>query len=168
MSTKRVIAVSDSHGDVDALRDALTLAARRGQIDTVVFLGDGLSDFEAVRPSLMLQGVHCHAVRGNNDWGAAEATELLFMVNGVRFFACHGHTWQVKYGLDRLWYAAREREAQVALYGHTHREWIDLEHGVHFINPGAVSERYPHTRAAYAEILVEENGFVRPALGRWE
>ena len=72
-----------------------------------------------------------------------------------------------KYTLDRLWYAAREREAQVALYGHTHREKIDLEYGMHFINPGSVGER-GQNRSAYAEILVEDNGFVIPSLVKWE
>ena len=59
------------------------------------------------------------------------------------------------------------REAQVALYGHTHREKIDLEYGMHFINPGSVGER-GQNRSAYAEILVEDNGFVIPSLVKWE
>ena len=106
-------------------------------------------------------------MKGNNDWSSREQAELLFSLGGVRFFACHGHTLQVKYGLDRLWYAAREREAQVALYGHTHREYVELERGIYLINPGAVCERY-RLRSAYAEVLVEENGFVRAKLVKWE
>ena len=164
---KRVIAVSDSHGDVSALRAAFEQALRHGRVDAAVFLGDGLADFEAVRPMLMRSGVACHAVRGNNDWRFQDPAEILFTVNGVRFLACHGHTWQVKYGLERLWYAAREHEAHVVLYGHTHREKIDLEYGMHVINPGSVGERY-RNGSAYAEILVEDNGFVCPSLCKWE
>lgn len=164
---KRVIVVSDSHGDAAALRAAFELARRRGPVDAAVFLGDGLGDFEAVRPALMMEGIACHAVHGNNDWRCQEPAEALLMVNGVRIYACHGHMWRVKYGLDRLWYAAREHEAQVALYGHTHRERIDLEYGVHFINPGAVCERNK-ARSAYAEVLVEDNGFVQASLCKWE
>ena len=164
---KRVIAVSDSHGDASALRAAFEQALRRGRIDAAVFLGDGMGDFEAVRPALMAEGISCHAVRGNNDWSSQESAEILFRVNGVKFLACHGHTRYVKYGLDRLWYAALEREAQVVLYGHTHREKVDLEHGITFINPGSAGERGPN-RSAYAEILVEDNGFVIPSLVKWE
>ena len=165
---KRIIALSDSHGDVNALRDALDLAAKRGKINAVVFLGDGAADFEQIRPSLVKQGIQCHVVRGNNDWSSREEAEILFSVNGVKIFATHGHMWHVKYGIERLWFAAREREAQVALYGHTHREKIDLEYNITFVNPGAVCEHYGKNRSAYAEILVEDNGFVIPSLCYWD
>ncbi len=165
--TKRLIAVSDSHGDVDGLRAAFEQAARQGKIDVAVFLGDGAADFDSVKSFLLLQGTVCYSIKGNNDWCSFEQSEQVFTTNGVRIYACHGHTRQVKYGLDRLWYAAREKEAQVVLYGHTHREKIDLEHGVYLINPGAVCERYS-LRSAYAEVLIEETGFVRARLVKWE
>jgi len=164
---KRIIAVSDSHGDADALREAFEQARRCGRIDAAVFLGDGLGDFEAIRPELMGEGTACHAVRGNNDWRFDDPAEILFSLNGVKIYAAHGHMWHVKYGLERLWYAAREREAQVVLYGHTHRAQVDLEYGITFVNPGSVGERYKNG-TAYAEIIIEDNGFVNPSLVKWE
>ena len=165
--TKRVIVVSDSHGDVESLRDAFAQAFRHGAIDAAVFLGDGMHDFEEVKQELYRKGVVCYAVRGNNDWATAEPVEAVFTVNGVRFFACHGHTRQVKYGLDRLWYAARERDAQVVLYGHTHRERVETQDELIMLNPGAVGER-SKLRSAYAEIIVEENGCVTVEHIKWE
>ena len=164
---KRMIVVSDSHGDKENLRAAFEQAARYGVIDAAVFLGDGISDFESLKPWLISQRIECYAVKGNNDWSASEAYEITFTVNGVRFFACHGHTRRVKYGLDRLWFAAREHEAQVVLYGHTHRENADIEYGIQLINPGAICER-SKSRVAYADIKVEDNGFAVPELVRWE
>lgn len=164
---KRIIAVSDSHGDTENLRAAFLQARRHGTIDVAVFLGDGAADFEAVRPILMAEGTQCHAVRGNNDWGTQAPGEVCLMVNGVRFYCCHGHGLGVKYGLQRLWYAAQEREAKVALYGHTHCEHIALERDMQLINPGAVCER-GRKRSAYAEIVVEDNGHIRPRLCPWE
>jgi len=164
---KRVIVVSDSHGDEEGLRKAFCQAARHGKIDAAVFLGDGMQDYEAIRPQLYAQDIVCYAVTGNNDWHSLEQQEILFTVNNVRIFACHGHTRYVKYTTDRLWYAAQEREAQVVLYGHTHREQIEDEHGVYMINPGAVCER-SRRRSAYAELLVEDNGFVQAQLVKWE
>ena len=165
--TKRIIVVSDSHGDEDSLRAAFEQAAKHGKIDAAVFLGDGMRDFDNVKSQLFLQDTVCYAVKGNNDWSSFEEAEVVFQVNGVRFFACHGHTRQVKYGLDRLWFAARERQAAVVLYGHTHRESVDLERGIPFINPGAVCER-SRLRSAYAEVLVHDSGFVSPRLVKWE
>ena len=164
---KRMIVVSDSHGDEDSLRAAFEQASSHGRIDIAVFLGDGARDFESIIPELWDRGIVCYTVKGNNDWASFDQNEVLFSVNGVKVFACHGHTRQVKYGMDRLWYAAREHEAQVVLYGHTHREKIDLEYGIYFINPGAVCERYG-SRSAYAEILIQDNGFVQAQLVKWK
>lgn len=162
---KRVIALSDSHGDKAALRAAVEQALRVGPVYAAAFLGDGLSDFAAVQPLLMEAGVLCHAVRGNNDWGSREEVAVSFLVNGVRFYACHGHEWHVKYGLERLCYAAMECQAQVALYGHTHHAQVELERGIYLVNPGAVCDRYG---VAYADIRVAENGGVRVSLCKWE
>ena len=163
---KRVIVVSDSHGDAENLRCAFVQAYKQGHIDAAVFLGDGASDFEQLKQMLFQRGTVCYAVKGNNDWTSFEQAEQVFTIDGVRFFACHGHTRQVKYSLDRLWYAAREREAQVVLYGHTHRERYDFEYGLHLINPGAVCER-SKDRSAYAEIWAE-NGLAKVKLVKWE
>lgn len=164
---KRVIALSDSHGDRAGLRAAVEQALRVGPVYAAAFLGDGLSDFAAVQPLLMEAGALCHAVRGNNDWGSSEERAVSFLVNGVRFYACHGHEWHVKYGLDRLYYAAMECRAQVALYGHTHHAQIDLERGMYLINPGAVCDRFGGG-VAYADIRVADNGGVRVSLCKWE
>lgn len=68
---KRVIAVSDSHGMEARLRQVLQQAFSLGPVDVLVFLGDGLSEWERVsqeflygRPFLRL-----YAVKGNNDFG---------------------------------------------------------------------------------------------------
>ena len=159
--------LSDSHGAEADLRAALDQAVRHGKVDAVVFLGDGMSDFESLQPWLLARGTVFYAVKGNNDWSSNEMTEIVFTVNGVRFFACHGHTRYVKYGTDRLWYAAREREAKVVLYGHTHYEKVEDAYGVTMINPGAVCERSKR-RSAYAEVMVEDNGFVQTSLVKWE
>ena len=164
---KRLIVVSDSHGDADGLKAALEQAMRGGSVNAVVFLGDGMRDYESLLPALQAQRIDCYAVKGNNDWSSQEETEIMFSLNGVRIFACHGHARQVKYSTDRLWYAAQEREARVVLYGHTHREKIDLEYGIYFINPGAVCERSSR-RSAYAEVLIEDNGFVQASLVKWD
>lgn len=154
---KRVIAVSDSHGCVEMLRDVLLQALEAGPVDTVVFLGDGMRDYDALQPMLSSQGVKCHAVSGNNDWGSYEAQELLLRVDSTVIYACHGHTRHVKYGLSNLWYATRERGAHIALYGHTHCASVQLEQDLLLINPGAVCECRTG-RPAYAEISVEPNG----------
>ena len=84
---KRLIVVSDSHGDADGLKAAVEQAMRGGKVDALVFLGDGMRDFESLLPALQAQRIDCYAVRGNNDWSSQAAAEIDFRLNGVRSFA---------------------------------------------------------------------------------
>lgn len=165
---KRVIALSDSHGNEQALRDGIAQALQMGGIDALVFLGDGLEDLQAVKPMLAANGAQTKvvAVRGNNDWRYAANDEETFVISGARFFACHGHTLRVKYGMERLCFTAREREAQVALFGHTHQSMLEYQYGIWFVNPGAVGDAR-RRGFAYAEMLVDDDGRVRANLVPW-
>ena len=162
---KRVIALSDSHEMTDRLREALALAFDRGPVDVLAFLGDGLAEWNMVSNEYLKRkpGLLAYGVKGNNDWSRDTPAEQCFLVNGVRFFLCHGQQYRVKYGLDMLRDAAREREAQVALFGHTHRtcmEWLD---GRLFLNPGAICAYGPKA-PCYADIRVEDDGRVQARL----
>ena len=163
---KRLIVVSDSHGSYSDLQDAFKQALEDGPIDTAIHLGDGLSDFERVSPMLWRNGTACCMVAGNNDYGFEEPRERLIRVNGVRIFLCHGHMLHVKYGLQTLCYAAMEKEASIALYGHTHTAHEEMTNGVLLLNPGAVCNRRIG-RIAYAEILISEDQSFSWRLAGW-
>ncbi|MEA5016904.1 MAG: YfcE family phosphodiesterase [Candidatus Limiplasma sp.] len=157
--SQRLVAVSDSHGAVSALRNAATLAMDRGPIDAFVFLGDGMGDAQAVRPMLLARNPRMEyiAVRGNNDPIQSAPQEAFFSVNGLGIMATHGHLYRVKWGLTKLHYAARERGAAIALYGHTHRSHLEEAHGVLLVNPGAVCEGFTG-RPVLADIVVQDDG----------
>ncbi|MEG0047619.1 MAG: YfcE family phosphodiesterase [Clostridia bacterium] len=169
MSTKRIIACSDSHGFESRLRSALNLAQQRGKIDTFVFLGDGISDFEAIKLDAQMQNpnIQMLAVRGNCDLSFSVPNSQLLTVNGVTIYACHGHEWHVKYELNTLCYAAREQGAQVVLYGHTHVSHLDMQNGLYMINPGTVCN-FAADAVAYADIRVDDSGLIKADLIRWD
>lgn len=164
---KRIVALSDSHGCSGNLSNAIRQAMKKGKIDLLVFLGDGLSDFEDQVPLLKASGIPYYAVRGNNDWRSEAPQEVTFEVNGLRFLATHGHTRGVKYGFDRICYAAAEQNAQAVLYGHTHQADARVYAGVYMVNPGAVCD-FRRNAVAYADMIVEENGLLKPDLVKWE
>ena len=164
---KRLVAVSDSHGMEDRLRRVLTHAFSRGPVDALVFLGDGLGEWERVsqeflygRPQLRL-----YAVKGNNDYGREAPLCQLILVGGANILLCHGHTFHVKSGLYRLEFEAVEKNAQAALFGHTHLGHLDTAYGCLFLNPGAVCN-YGDSMPVYGEVLVEADGRVRGRLFR--
>lgn len=165
---KRIIAVSDSHGDLAHLQNAVSLAAEKGVIDVFVFLGDGMADFEAMKPALLAHNPQMQLVTvcGNNDVGSHAPTLAEFTVCGRKLLATHGHLHHVKAGPRRLCYAARERGAAIALYGHTHASRLEEAYGVLLINPGAVCNSL-RRNPAFAEITIEEDGAIKADLIPW-
>ena len=156
----RYIVISDSHGSVRDVQDAIDLAASRGPIDGFIHLGDGAADALASEPYLhaLFPQAELIALRGNCDLlcDLPYASELTR--SAVKLFLTHGHPYRVKSGLLALAYAARERRAQLALYGHTHIADTRAEHGVTLINPGALCARCKG-RCAYADLRLREGAF---------
>ncbi len=163
---KRLIVVSDSHGFIRYLQNAVHDAIAHGTIDYFVFLGDGVTDMENVTPVLKAHNpnIQIILIAGNNDWHATGGQMLsVFSVNGVCIHACHGHIWQVKYGLERLLYASKERDALISLYGHTHQGHLEWVQGVLMINPGAICAHGMH-HVPYAEICISDDGQIKSGL----
>ena len=116
----KFLIISDSHGRYERISELISM---HRTVDALIFLGDGLSDLE--RAGAYGNGFSVFAVKGNCDWsslglGSEVENEILLNFDGYRFLLLHGHTRGVKYGLDNAIYAAREKEADILLYGHTH------------------------------------------------
>lgn len=108
--------------------------------DAVIHLGDYETDAQTLMarwPQLPL-----YQVCGNCDRGASAPGQLLEL-EGVRLFLTHGHLYQVKYGLLRAELAAREAQADVLLFGHTHRAYCEKKDGLYLLNPGSCGGRGP-------------------------
>lgn len=80
-------------------------------------------------------------VAGNCDNALDVPDSRFFELEGKRFFITHGHIYNVKYSLMRLEYAGREVEADVTLFGHTHRPFLQEDENGILMNPGAVMQR---------------------------
>ncbi len=128
----KIIVVSDSHGSAFALRQIMQL---NRNADIVVHCGDSQGEMEDIK--LLYPDKQYIMVKGNCDLGSMLPITEEFTVEGVKFFACHGHTYNVKWGLMNLYSAAREKGANVALYGHTHIAHDELVDGIRLFNPGS-------------------------------
>jgi len=129
-------------------------AVRRERPELVIHLGDGLSDAQLLATEIYPTPVL--GVQGNCDFprDAAPITHT-FHAESVRFFMTHGHAYGVKNGLLRLSLAARECEAQVVLFGHTHVPFCHQENGIWFLNPGSCRSRlnYGVVRIENSELI---------------
>lgn len=154
----RILVVSDSHGDGRALCEVI---ASQPDAGVVIHLGDGL--WEAQEAQARFPDRAFFTVRGNCDFGAGDvppAREEAF--GGRRLFFTHGQFYGVKEGLYRVTCAARERGAQILLFGHTHRPLSTFEEGLYILNPGALG----HGEGRYATLDITPAG-VLPTLLRW-
>ena len=144
----KVLVVSDSHGNRDALREVLL---READAAVVVHCGDGGSDLRDLAPL----GMQVKIARGNCD-GHGAPLVLDFDVAGVRVMALHGHTASVHFSMDRLIELGIARSAAVVLFGHLHQQ-VDAEYGgTHFFNPGALSRQT--TDPSYGVLIIGEGG----------
>ncbi|MCF6092632.1 metallophosphoesterase [Microaerobacter geothermalis] len=77
-------------------------------------------------------------VRGNCDTDDSIPDEKIITWFGFRIFITHGHLYQVKSGFTKLFYRAKELDADVVMFGHSHFPVCFQEKGVLFINPGSL------------------------------
>ena len=130
----RSLICSDSHGAARRMGELVALE----KPDLLLFLGDGDMDLEKVRklyPDLKTQ-----AVRGNCDRATDAPLVRVLKLEGRTLYLSHGHEHNVKYdkALLRLRYAAAERGANAALFGHTHQQRLEDENGFLTLNPGSL------------------------------
>lgn len=150
----RIIVISDVHGRKREVEEILYLHEK---VQHIVFLGDGLRDLEDME--YIFPDKSFHKVAGNCDWLAQEKTVGLLELGGKRIFYTHGHTLNVKYTLADFRRAARQQQADIALYGHTHQPYTEYDDGLYIMNPGAVTPS-GDGKVCYGIIDIEPGGII--------
>ena len=142
---------SDTHGNI-----ALILqAARDYRPDVLIHLGDHARDAEALRRDF--PDTPLYVVSGNCDFGSAAPLAQVVPLGPVKALICHGHQYNVDYGVDSLVYAAQECGCALAFYGHTHRADRQEIGGVQVLNPGTAGQG---RQRSWASVEVFPNGGV--------
>lgn len=149
---KNILVLSDSHRNIENMSRAVSLE----KPDMIIHLGDHYQD--AMKLLALYPSIPIEAVNGNCDFDQAHS-EKLIVVEGKKLFLCHGHNYGVKSGYLNLEYAAREKEADIVLFGHTHQIYYEQHNRLTMLNPGSIGEpRYPG-KPSYAQLIIE-NGQV--------
>lgn len=134
----KVLILSDSHRS-DLVKDILK---KERFCDAFIHLGDGGSDM--LDTGEYTGGRPVYNVKGNCDMASYNfPVRLISYFDSVKFYACHGHTHDVKRDLTAIFYAARQENCTLALFGHTHIPTKEEYDGVTLFNPGsAMNGRY--------------------------
>jgi putative phosphoesterase len=146
----RFLILSDTHGNYPLAFRALEMA---GPVDRIFHLGDGIEDARLIEE---ITGREIVKVPGNCDISASDPGDVTAVFAGKRFFITHGDRYGVKRDLARLSARAREEQAEIVLYGHTHVGAVELLDGTMFVNPGCLRYKWP--TASYALLEVDAAG----------
>lgn len=140
----RIGILSDTHGDLLSAQQALKTM---GDIDLLLHAGDTYRDAKLLEKMLNIDVV---AVKGNIDFDCEGSSETTITIEGKKIFLTHGHKYNVKFNLERLYYRALEINADIVVYGHSHISMHQRENGIDFINPGSVSRPRGGSMPSYA------------------
>ena len=155
MSGKKLLVFSDSHGSIPALKAVFNWAKDRiPPNDTICMtacLGDSLSDLNKATEATGYYS-DWKIICGNNDYGIQAPETTAFDFVDHRFFMCHGHRHGIYSDFHPLLAAAKNTEADVALFGHSHVPFFKEANGILLINPGSIGRPRSRIGATFAVI----------------
>ena len=154
----KVLIISDTHRRDDRF---LALIERIKPIDMLIHCGDSEGSEE-----LYKAGADCpvEIVAGNNDFFTDLPREREFDVGKYRVWLTHGHNYYVSMGNSILKEEARARGFDIAMFGHTHRPFYEVDRkpgdkDLIVLNPGSLS--YPRQdghKPSYMLMEIDKEG----------
>ena len=151
----KILVVSDTHRKDDNLKLVLY---EECPLDMLIHLGDAEGS-EHFIPDWVNPECRMEMVLGNNDFFSRLDREREIDIAGHKAFITHGHYYGVSMGPEGLVDEAKSRGCDIAMYGHTHRPFLDVIDGVTVLNPGSLSyPRQEGRRPSYMIIHVDADG----------
>lgn len=135
----RILVVSDTHGDLFSLKKVVM---SQPKAEVVIHCGDGEEQAQWIKENFPEKMVI--SVRGNCDWGSSLLTTEEITIEGKKIFITHGHLYDVKMTLTKLYFEAKSRNADIVCFGHTHIPLEDYSDGLYVLNPGSCSGYNAH------------------------
>ncbi len=154
----RIAVVGDTHARIEKIKTEL----QRVKPDLILFTGDFYSDAKRLSHHL---GVKFLGVIGNCDSSGAGDQEKLLEIEGWRIYIIHGHQYNVKNGLQSLYYRGEEKDADMVVFGHTHVAVCEKINKIWFMNPGSPSHPRQGSPQSYGLIDISSNEIVPRIIG---
>lgn len=148
----RILVVSDTHGHEENL---IRVLRELGTPDCMIHLGDSESGEEYIRS---LVDCPVHMVAGNCDFFTELPKAKIVEIENCKILMTHGHYYYVSVGTRDLVEEAKTNGCNIAMFGHTHRPFIDQSDAeLTVLNPGSLSfPRQDGRRPSYILMDVEE------------
>ncbi|MCR5369119.1 MAG: metallophosphoesterase [Clostridium sp.] len=154
----KILIVSDTHRKDTNLR---TVIQKTKPFDMLIHLGDTEGSEDRIRAWCLEQNPACavYIVQGNNDFFSSLPREEEIQIGPYRALLTHGHWYGVSVGPERLLEEAEYRGVRIAMFGHTHKPFLEEEHGITLLNPGSLSyPRQDGRRPSYIQMEIDRGG----------
>ena len=154
----KILIVSDTHRRDGNLQ---TVIERTAPFDMLIHLGDAEGSEDRIAEWCLEQNPDCqvHMILGNNDFFSNLDREKEITIGGLRAFLTHGHFYSVSVGPERLIDEAMDRGVQIAMFGHTHKPFLEYLPGLTVLNPGSLSfPRQDGRRPSYLVMELDREG----------
>ena len=156
----KVLIVSDTHGREQNLAEALE---QTGPIDQLIHLGGVEGGAEHIRE--LAGDAPAAIIAGNNDFFCDLPNERIFTIGGHRIFMTHGHGYFVHSGTLYLKREARKKGADIVMFGHTHKPYMEEDNELLVLNPGSLSlPRQEGHRPTYIVMEIADDGQISSEL----
>ena len=129
----KYLIISDTHG---CYTELCCILEQEKAIKDVIFLGDGLQDISKAKLDYPDRNFIC--VKGNCDRTDSVPSMNIINVDKYKVLITHGDGFDVKSSKLGLRRAAIGMGVDIALYGHTHRQFYEYLDGLYIFCPGSV------------------------------
>jgi hypothetical protein len=129
----KILVFSDSHGQ----KQIMAKIAAEENPGLILHLGDFEEDAVDI-----FGNIRVLKVKGNCDYNSVEEEVRRFDMDDIKIFMTHGHRYRVKSQLCTLKKVALETGANLILFGHTHRAYLEKYPAYTIMNPGTPDKSY--------------------------
>lgn len=149
----RVLIVSDTHRRNENYLKALDKVS---PVDMVIHCGDIEGSEYLISESA---GCPVQMISGNNDFFSELPREKEFYIGRYKVWLTHGHSYYVSMNNEILKQEAKDRGADIVMYGHTHKPVVEIQNDIIAVNPGSLTHpRQEGRRPSYILMELDRNG----------
>lgn len=133
----KILIIGDTHGMDDLFT---TIKRKAAPFEMLLHVGDVEEEKRFYeKKSGKAQALF---VRGNCDDYSKDPLERIVNIDGRRIYMTHGHCLNLdgtEESLHALYDVAKNHEADIVVFGHTHIPLIEAQDGVLLLNPGSLA-----------------------------
>lgn len=149
----KILIVSDTHRRHGNLE---TVLENVGKMDLLIHLGDAEGEEDYIEA---IADCPVEIIAGNNDFFSNLDKEKVILLGKYKVLLTHGHYYNVTVGVERLKEEARERGINIAMFGHTHRPYLEIGNEIVILNPGSISfPRQEGRKPSYILMEIDDRG----------